>query len=79
MLLLGEAPSLLGIDGLAKMSNARDNAIFLSDPAEVVAAKVRCMYTDPQRGRADIPGRVEGNPASSITRPSTATVPRSRT
>jgi tryptophanyl-tRNA synthetase len=61
-LLLGEAPSLLGIDGLAKMSNARDNAVFLLDPAEVVAAKDRCMYTDPQRGRADIPGRVGGNP-----------------
>ncbi len=61
-LLLGEVPTLVGIDGQAKMSKSLDNAIFLSDSAEVVAAKVRRMYTDPQRVRADIPGRVEGNP-----------------
>jgi len=60
--LLGDVPTLLGIDGRAKMSKSLDNAIYLSDPAEVVAAKVRRMYTDPQRVRADIPGRVEGNP-----------------
>ena len=61
-LLLGEVPTLLGIDGQAKMSNSLDNAIYLSDPAEIVAAKVRRMYTDPRRVRADVPGRVEGNP-----------------
>jgi tryptophanyl-tRNA synthetase len=61
-LLIGEVPTLLGLDGQAKMSKSLDNAIFLSDPAEVVAAKVRRMYTDPRRVRADIPGRVEGNP-----------------
>jgi len=61
-LLLGEVPTLLGIDGQAKMSKSLDNAIYLSDPAEIVAAKVRRMYTDPRRVRADVPGRVEGNP-----------------
>ena len=61
-LLLGKVPTLLGIDGQAKMSNSLDNAIYLSDPAEIVAAKVRRMYTDPRRVRADVPGRVEGNP-----------------
>lgn len=60
--LIGEVPSLVGIDGQAKMSKSLHNAIFLSDTVEEVEAKVRRMYTDPQRVRADIPGRVEGNP-----------------
>lgn len=60
--LLGEVPTLVGTDGQAKMSKSLDNAIFLSDDAETVTRKVRGMYTDPQRVRADIPGRVEGNP-----------------
>ena len=30
--------------------------------AETVVKKVRQMYTDPKRIRADIPGTVEGNP-----------------
>ncbi len=61
-ILLGEVPTLVGIDGDAKMSKSRDNAIYLSDDAATVERKVRRMYTDPQRVRADIPGRVEGNP-----------------
>ncbi|HID88049.1 MAG TPA: tryptophan--tRNA ligase, partial [Anaerolineae bacterium] len=60
--LLGDVPALVGIDGQAKMSKSLGNAIFLSDDAETVARKVFTMYTDPQRIRADIPGRVEGNP-----------------
>jgi tryptophanyl-tRNA synthetase len=60
--LLGEVPSLVGIDGQAKMSKSLDNAIFLADDAGTVEAKVRRMYTDPRRVRADIPGTVEGNP-----------------
>ncbi len=60
--MLGEVPSLVGIDGQAKMSNSLDNAIFLADDARTVEAKVRRMYTDPKRVRADIPGTVEGNP-----------------
>ena len=32
------------------------------DDAETVTKKVRRMYTDPKRVRADIPGTVEGNP-----------------
>jgi len=59
--LLSEVPTLVGIDG-TKMSKSRDNAIYLSDDAATVERKVRRMYTDPQRVRADIPGRVEGNP-----------------
>jgi tryptophanyl-tRNA synthetase len=61
-ILIGEVPTLVGTDGAAKMSKSRDNAIYLSDDAETVRNKVFQMYTDPQRVRADIPGRVEGNP-----------------
>lgn len=60
--LIGEVPTLVGTDGQAKMSKSLNNAIFLSDDAETVEQKVRGMYTDPNRVRADIPGRVEGNP-----------------
>lgn len=60
--LIGDVPTLVGTDGQAKMSKSLDNAIFLADDARTVADKVRGMYTDPQRVRADIPGRVEGNP-----------------
>jgi tryptophanyl-tRNA synthetase len=60
--MLGEVPTLVGTDGQAKMSKSLDNAIFLSDDRETVVQKVMSMYTDPRRVRADIPGRVEGNP-----------------
>ncbi len=60
--LVGEVPSLVGTDGQAKMSKSLGNAIFLSDDAKTVRTKVFGMYTDPNRVRADIPGRVEGNP-----------------
>jgi tryptophanyl-tRNA synthetase len=60
--LLGEVPTLVGTDGQAKMSKSRDNAIYLSDDEATVNRKVFGMYTDPQRVRADIPGRVQGNP-----------------
>jgi tryptophanyl-tRNA synthetase len=60
--LIGEVPTLVGTDGQAKMSKSLDNAIYLSDDREMVEEKVRGMYTDPKRIRADIPGTVEGNP-----------------
>jgi tryptophanyl-tRNA synthetase len=60
--LIGEVPTLVGTDGQAKMSKSLDNAIYLSDDAKTVEQKVRAMYTDPARVRADIPGKVEGNP-----------------
>jgi len=60
--LLGDVPTLIGTDGQAKMSKSRGNAIYLSDDARTVEQKVAGMYTDPNRVRADIPGRVEGNP-----------------
>jgi tryptophanyl-tRNA synthetase len=60
--LIGDVPTLVGIDGQAKMSKSLDNAIYLNDDPKTVEQKVRGMYTDPNRIRADIPGRVEGNP-----------------
>ena len=53
---------LPGLDGDKKMSKSLGNTIHLSDSVEDVQKKVRQMYTDPKRIRADIPGTVEGNP-----------------
>jgi tryptophanyl-tRNA synthetase len=53
---------LPGLDGDKKMSKSLGNTIHLSDSREDVVKKVRQMYTDPKRIRADIPGTVEGNP-----------------
>jgi tryptophanyl-tRNA synthetase len=60
--MIGDVPTLVGTDGQAKMSKSLGNAISLSDDAKTVRTKVFGMYTDPNRIRADIPGRVEGNP-----------------
>ena len=49
-------------DGREKMGKSLDNAIYLSDDPKTVERKVKSMYTDPNRVRADTPGRVEGNP-----------------
>jgi len=59
--LLTPVPRLPGLDN-RKMSKSYQNTIDLSDSAETVVKKVRQMYTDPKRIRADIPGTVEGNP-----------------
>jgi len=55
-------PVLVGTDGQAKAGKSIGNVILLSDDAKAVETKVRSMYTDPKRIRADIPGTVEGNP-----------------
>ena len=59
--LLTPTPRLPGLDN-RKMSKSYANTIDLTDDAETVKKKVRQMYTDPKRVRADIPGTVEGNP-----------------
>jgi tryptophanyl-tRNA synthetase len=59
--LLTPTPRLPGLDN-RKMSKSYGNTIDLSDDADTVVKKVRQMYTDPKRVRADIPGTVEGNP-----------------
>jgi tryptophanyl-tRNA synthetase len=59
--LLTPTSRLPGLDN-RKMSKSYGNTIDLTDDAEAVTKKVRQMYTDPKRVRADIPGTVEGNP-----------------
>ena len=59
--LLTRYPRLPGLDN-RKMSKSYANTIDIGDDAETVRKKVMRMYTDPNRVRADIPGRVEGNP-----------------
>lgn len=57
-----DAPTLVGIDGKAKMSKSLGNAIMLSDDPQTVHKKIMSMYTDPNRIHATDPGTVEGNP-----------------
>jgi tryptophanyl-tRNA synthetase len=59
---LGDCERLPGIDGRTKMSKSLNNGIYLKDPKKVVEKKIRSLFTDPNRIRADIPGTVEGNP-----------------
>lgn len=53
--LLTQTPKILGLDR-RKMSKSYDNAIYLSDSAEVMHTKVMQMVTDPQRARRSDPG-----------------------
>jgi len=59
--ILTKVPKLVGTDN-RKMSKSYNNFIALSDTSKVVRKKVFGMFTDPNRVRADIPGKVEGNP-----------------
>jgi len=52
---------LPGVDGKAKMSKSLNNAIYLSDSADIITAKVMQMYTDPDHIHVNDPGKVEGN------------------
>jgi tryptophanyl-tRNA synthetase len=54
---------LPGIDGKAKMSKSRGNAIRLSASPDEIRRAVHLMYTDPNHLRASDPGVVEGNVA----------------
>ncbi len=60
--LVGDCPTLVGTCGKYKMSKSLNNAIFLSDSAQDVTKKIKKMYTDPNRIRANIPGEVKNNP-----------------
>jgi len=60
--LVGDVPTLPGIDGATKMSKSAGNAIYLTDDAETVKQKVMKMFTDPNRIHPTDPGNVEGNP-----------------
>lgn len=54
--MVGTVPRLMGLDGKLKMSKSYGNAIFLSDNAEDVLAKVKSAVTDPSRIRKTDPG-----------------------
>ncbi|MFW6115398.1 MAG: tryptophan--tRNA ligase [Thermodesulfobacteriota bacterium] len=54
--LLTPEAKILGIDR-RKMSKGYNNAIFISDPQEIIDKKVGEMITDPQRARRSDPGR----------------------
>ena len=56
--ILTETPKILGIDG-RKMSKSYDNAIYLSESLDEIAAKTAQMFTDPQRARRSDPGNPE--------------------
>jgi tryptophanyl-tRNA synthetase len=60
--LLTETPKILGTDG-RKMSKSYDNAIYLTDPPEVVDRKLSRMVTDPRRARRTDPGEPGDCPA----------------
>jgi len=53
--LLTEVPKVLGTDG-RKMSKSYNNAVFLSDPPEVMEKKLLQMVTDTARKRKTDPG-----------------------
>ena len=59
--LLTEFPKVVGLDG-RKMSKSYDNAIYLSDPPELVDKKIRTMMTDPARKRRGDKGDPELSP-----------------
>ncbi|MBQ9335639.1 MAG: tryptophan--tRNA ligase [Alphaproteobacteria bacterium] len=59
--MLGNVGRLVGIDGKAKASKSLNNAIFMSDPSDVLKQKVYSMYTDPNHVKMSDPGMVEGN------------------
>ena len=59
--MVGKVGRLVGIDGKAKASKSLNNAIFMSDPSEVLKQKIYSMYTDPDHIKVSDPGKVEGN------------------
>jgi tryptophanyl-tRNA synthetase len=66
-ILLTEVPRLAGTDG-RKMSNSFQNAIYLTDPADVIRKKISPMLTDTRRKRRQDPGVPEDCPVFSLHR-----------
>lgn len=56
---LSETPRIMGVDGQAKMSKSRGNAIGLTEPAKAVEKKIKKAFTDPQKLKLGDPGRPE--------------------
>ncbi len=57
--IVSDVGRVLGLDGDAKMSKSRGNAVGILDAPEEIRAKVRTAVTDPQRVRRSDPGRPE--------------------
>ena len=72
---LTEIPKVPGTDG-RKMSKSYGNTIELSDPADVIRAKVRPMVTDPARKRRTDPGNPDICPVFDLHRIFTPEGPR---
>jgi len=64
---LTRIPKVPGTDG-RKMSKSLNNAIYLSDSPEEIAAKIRPMVTDPARKRRSDPGNPEICPVFDLHR-----------
>ena len=56
---LTTAPSVIGLDGQNKMSKSLDNHVEIAASEEETAARIKTMFTDPQRLRKSDPGRPE--------------------
>lgn len=65
--LLTEAQKVPGTDG-RKMGTSYNNAVFLSDPPEVIDQKLGRMMTDPRRVRRTDPGETADCPAFNLHR-----------
>ncbi len=65
--LLAAAPRVPGLDG-RKMSKSYNNAVFLTDEAAEVNAKLSRMVTDPRRARRSDPGDPDDCPAYTLHR-----------
>jgi tryptophanyl-tRNA synthetase len=55
----GSAKRILGLDGNAKMSKSRGNAVALVEEPDAIRRLVGAAYTDPERKRRTDPGRPE--------------------
>jgi tryptophanyl-tRNA synthetase len=54
---VGSGARVRGLDGGSKMGKSLNNALYLKDGPDTVAAKVMSAYTDPEKARAADPGR----------------------
>ncbi len=74
---LTEIPKVPGTDG-RKMSKSYGNAIYLSDPPDVITPKVKTMMTDPARKRRSDPGNPEVCPVFDLHKIFTPPDPRAQ-
>jgi tryptophanyl-tRNA synthetase len=56
------ARRLPGLDGGAKMGKSLGNALYLGDAPDVIAQKIKTMFTDPNHLRVSDPGDTKNNP-----------------